>query len=103
VRRETIADLLSRDRGSHERPPLTQHATVNSGCEAFLGGELGIEPCDGVDGDTKHRGGLSRTTSTLRGTRSRIKKPTKNQRRQRYPSTCNDSRWPGHKTILSTK
>jgi hypothetical protein len=36
VRRETIADLLLRDRGSHERPPLTQHATVNSGCEAFL-------------------------------------------------------------------
>jgi len=40
VRRETIADLLSpRDRGSHERPPLPQHAIVNSGCEAFLGGE----------------------------------------------------------------
>jgi hypothetical protein len=38
VRRETIADLLSRDRGSHERPPLMQHAIVNSGCEAFLGG-----------------------------------------------------------------
>jgi len=40
VRRETIADLLSRrDRGSHERPPLPQHAIVNGGCEAFLGGE----------------------------------------------------------------
>ena len=39
VRRETIADLLSRERGSLERPPLTQRAPVNSGCEALLHGE----------------------------------------------------------------
>jgi hypothetical protein len=39
VRRETIADLLPRDRGSHERPRLTQHAIVNSGCATCLGGE----------------------------------------------------------------
>ena len=39
VRRETIADLLSRDRGSLEGPPLTQRAPINSGCEALLHGE----------------------------------------------------------------
>jgi hypothetical protein len=37
--RETIADLLSRDGGSLERPPLTRRAAVNSGCEALLYGE----------------------------------------------------------------
>jgi len=30
---------LSCSTRSHERPRLTQHATLNSGCEAFLGGE----------------------------------------------------------------
>jgi hypothetical protein len=39
VRRETIVDLLSRDRGSLERPPLTQHAPVNSGCDTLEHGE----------------------------------------------------------------
>jgi diaminopimelate decarboxylase len=38
VRRETIADLLSRDRASTEPPP-TRHERADSGCEALLHGE----------------------------------------------------------------
>jgi diaminopimelate decarboxylase len=38
VRRETIADLLSRDRASTEPPP-TRHERAASGCEALLHGE----------------------------------------------------------------
>jgi diaminopimelate decarboxylase len=38
VRRETIADLLSRDRACNERPPM-HHKRVESGCEALLHGE----------------------------------------------------------------
>jgi len=53
-----------------------------------------IQHRDGVDGDTKYGARLSRTTSTLRGIRQRIKKQTEDQRRQRYPCTCNDGRWP---------
>jgi diaminopimelate decarboxylase len=39
VRRETIADLLSRDRGWAERPHATQDHTLVNGCEALLHGE----------------------------------------------------------------
>jgi diaminopimelate decarboxylase len=39
VRRETIADLLSRDRGWAERPQTTQHQPPDGGCEALLHGE----------------------------------------------------------------
>jgi diaminopimelate decarboxylase len=38
VRRETIADLLSRDRARNEPPPM-RHERVESGCEALLHGE----------------------------------------------------------------
>jgi diaminopimelate decarboxylase len=38
VRRETIADLLSRDRARNEPPPR-RHERVESGCEALLHGE----------------------------------------------------------------
>jgi diaminopimelate decarboxylase len=38
VRRETIADLLSRDRAGTEPPP-TRHERADSGCEALLHGE----------------------------------------------------------------
>jgi diaminopimelate decarboxylase len=38
VRRETIADLLSRDRAGTE-PPATRHERADSGCEALLHGE----------------------------------------------------------------
>jgi diaminopimelate decarboxylase len=39
VRRETIADLMSRDRASTEPPPPTRHERAGSGCEALLDGE----------------------------------------------------------------
>ena len=51
-----------------ERYGLTRRAPVNSGCEALTHGG-GVQHRDGVDGDTKYRARLSRTTSTLRGTR----------------------------------
>jgi hypothetical protein len=38
VRRETIADLLSRDRAGTQPPP-TRHERADSGCEALLHGE----------------------------------------------------------------
>jgi hypothetical protein len=38
VRRETIADLLSRDRVYKERPPK-RRGPIESGCEALLHGE----------------------------------------------------------------
>ena len=38
VRRETVADLLSRDRASAEPPPM-RHERAGSGCEALLHGE----------------------------------------------------------------
>jgi hypothetical protein len=37
VRRETIADILSRDRAFDARPPM-QRERVQSGCEALLRG-----------------------------------------------------------------
>ena len=38
VRRETIADLLARDRDYNERPQLAHGARIDSGCEALLHG-----------------------------------------------------------------
>jgi hypothetical protein len=38
VRRETIADLLSRDRVYKERPP-ERRRRIESGCDALLHGE----------------------------------------------------------------
>ena len=38
VRRETIADLLSRDRVYKERPPM-RRGRIESGCDALLHGE----------------------------------------------------------------
>jgi diaminopimelate decarboxylase len=39
VRRETIVDMLARDRGWAERPQTARHTTVDNGCEALLHGE----------------------------------------------------------------
>jgi hypothetical protein len=38
VRRETIADVLSRDRAYKEPPPM-RHQRAGNGCEALLHGE----------------------------------------------------------------
>ena len=98
MRREEIVDLLSGVRGSLERPAFdavralstadakrSYTASEESSIATVFSVTRNTTP--GCPGQHRHFGEL---VKGLKGRR-------KNQRRQGYPSTCNDSSWPAHK------